>query len=790
MLHYFEDKDRSTAQPQALALIENVSRRSFIGGVLKTSGVALALQIIPGAAHAFDAYPTGGLTMPHGVVNDPHVFVAIDSDGLVTIVAHRSEMGTGARTSLPMVVADEMEADWSRVRVIQAPGDEPRYGNQDTDGSRSVRHFLQPMRECGAAMRFMLEAAAAVRWGVDRSLCKAKNHEVVQLAKGANGTLSETEKTLGFGELATIAMSMPVPRRDQLTFKKPGEFRYMGKGKTQIVDLHDITVGKAVYGADVRLPGMKYAVIARPPVVGGKIKKFDATAALKVPGVEAVHQLGGWTAPAKFAPLGGIAVIARSTYAALQGRDQLVVEWEDGPHAAYNSPAYREEMVATARKPGKVIRNQGDPDSAFANAAEVFSAEYAQDHVAQAPMEPPVALARILDGKVEIWAPVQSPYGTREDIAKALNVPIDNVTVHVTLLGGGFGRKSKCDFAIEAVELSKKLGGTPVRVQWTREDDLQHAFYHTTSVERIEAALDKSGKVTGWRHRTVAPSIISTFAEDTGYQFKIEYGMGFVDMPFDIPNIRCENGQAFAHTRIGWFRSVSNIPRAFAVQSFVAELAHKLGRDPKDLLIELIGPDRILDTKTSGMPEDFWNYGEPYPEFPIDTARLKNVVNVAAEKAGWGKELPARQGLGIAVHRSFVTYVATVVHAEIGEDGTIRVPEVTTAIDCGFYINPERIRSQIEGAAVMGMSTAMYSGITFKDGRVEQSNFGDFSVARMGNFPKKVNVHIIEPTSPTHHATGVGEPGVPPFAPALCNAVFAATGKRLRSLPTGETIET
>ncbi|MFA5900197.1 MAG: molybdopterin cofactor-binding domain-containing protein [Hyphomicrobium sp.] len=789
MLHYFDEQSRPSAKLATRAIIENVSRRSFLGGALKTSGLVLALQVVPGAANAFDAYPTGAAGMPHGVVNDPHVFVAIDADGRVTIVAHRSEMGTGARTSLPMVVADEMEADWSRVHVIQAPGDEPRYGNQDTDGSRSIRHFIQPMRECGAAMRFMLEAAAAAHWNVDRSLCKAINHEVVLLSKSADGSLAETNKKLGFGELAAMAMAMPAPGRDLLVFKKPSEFRYMGKGTTQIVDLHDITVGKAIYGADVRLPGMKYAVIARPPVVGGKVKKFDAADALKVPGVEAVHQMDGeWKAPAKFAPLGGIAIIAASTYSALQGRDKLVVEWDDGPHAVYNSPAYREEMLAAARKPGKAIRTQGDADAAFAAASEVFAAEYVQDHVAQASMEPPVALARIVDGKVEVWAPVQSPYGTREDIAKAMNVPIENVTVHVTLLGGGFGRKSKCDFAIEAVKLSEKMGGAPVRVQWTREDDLQHAFYHTTSVERIEAALDKAGKVTAWRHRSVAPSIVSTFAEDTGYQFKIEHGMGFVDMPFDIPNISCENGPAFAHTRIGWFRSVSNIPRAFAVQSFVSELAHKLGRDPKELLIELIGPDRIIDVKGAGMPEDFWNYGEPYPEFPIDTARLKNVLNVAAEKAGWGKKLPERQGLGIAVHRSFVTYVATVVHVAIDDDGTIRVPEVTTAIDCGFHINPERIRSQIEGAAVMGMSTAMYSGITFKDGRVEQSNFGDFAVARMANFPQKVNVAIIEQNVP-HHASGVGEPGVPPFAPALCNAVFAATGKRLRSLPTGEKIE-
>ncbi|MCC7253962.1 molybdopterin cofactor-binding domain-containing protein [Hyphomicrobium sp.] len=792
MYHYLEKAARAQGRKiGSEALIENVSRRSFIGGVLKTSGVVLALQVIPGGvADAFEAYPTGAAGMPRGVVNDPHVFVAIDTHGLVTIVGHRSEMGTGVRTSLPMVVADEMEADWSRVRVIQAPGDEPRYGNQDTDGSRSVRHFIQPMRECGAAMRYMLEAAAAATWGVDQALCKAKNHHVVLLKEGkTKGETVETGTRIGFGELAKAAMSLPVPPREKLAFKKPEDFLYIGKGKTPIVDLHDITVGAAVYGADVRLPGMKYAVIARPPVVGGKVKKFDAAEALKVPGVEAVHEIEGFPPPAKFAPLGGIAVVAKSTYAAMQGREALTIEWNDGRHAGYTSTSYREEMVATARKPGKVIRNQGDPDAAFAGAAEVFSAEYSQDHMAQAAMEPPAALARIVDGKIEVWAPAQSPYGTREDIAKALEVPIENVTVHVTLLGGGFGRKSKCDFVLEAVQLSKKLGGAPVMLQWTREDDLQHAFYHTTSVERIEAALDKSGKVVGWRHRTVAPSILSTFAEDSGYQFNIEYGMGFVDMPFEIPNIRCENGQAFAHTRIGWFRSVSNIPRAFAVQSFVAELAHKLGRDPKDMLIELIGSDRKIDPKAAGMPEDFWNYGEPYPEFPIDTARLKNVVNVAAEKAGWGKTLPPGQGLGIAVHRSFVTYVAMVVHAEIDDKGIIRVPQVTAAIDCGLYINPERIRSQIEGAAVMGMSTALYSRITFKEGRVEQSNFSDFEVARMSNFPQKVNVHIIEPTAPAHYPTGVGEPGVPPFAPALCNAVFAATGKRLRSLPAGDRID-
>jgi isoquinoline 1-oxidoreductase beta subunit len=339
---------------------------------------------------------------------------------------------------------------------------------------------------------------------------------------------------------------------------------------------------------------------------------------------------------------------------------------------------------------------------------------------------------------------------------------------------------------LEAALVSQKLGGTPVLMQWTREDDMRHGFYHTTSVERIEMAIDDKGKVTGWRHRTVAPSIISTFKEDNGYQFNIEYGMGFVNTPFEIPNVRCENGKAMAHTRIGWYRSVSNVPRVFAVQCAVSEAAHKLGRDPKDFLLELIGSDRKLDPKALGFPEDFWHYGDPYEEFPINTVRLKNVINVAAEKAGWGKELPQGEGLGIAAHCAWQSYVATIVHAKI-VDGKITVPEVTTVIDCGLYVNPERIRAQLEGAAVMGMSNALYSGITYKKGAVEQSNYTDYQVVRMSNFPQKVNVDIIDAPYGTH-ASGVGEPGVPVFAPALANAVFVASGKRLRNMPMGENV--
>lgn len=785
MLHYLKQETEKADRKTAPVILENVSRRSFVGGALAASGLVLAVRIpVASAREKIEPYPTGGADMPHGYGNasDPHVFVSIKTDGAVTIIAHRSEMGTGVRTSLPLVVADEMEADWSRVSIEQAVGDEPHYGNQDTDGSRSMRHYVQAMRECGAAMRQMLEQAAAAKWGVDASRARAKAHAVIQLDEDGN----ETGTSLGFGDLAEDAMALPVPARETLLFKSPDEFSYMGKGETKITDLSDITTGKAIYGADVRLPGMKFAVMARPAVLGEKLKSFDAADALKVPGVEAVHEIEGHhEVPRKFWQLGGVAVVANSTYAAMQGRDALTLEWEpSAEHGNYSTEAFFEEMSETAKKPGKVIRDQGDVDAAFANAKQVFSEEYRCQHLSQAAMEPLVCVADVKDGKAEVWAPIQSPYGAREDIAKALELPVEDVTVHVTLLGGGFGRKSKWDFMLEAAMISKKIGA-PVLLQWTREDDMHHGFFHTASVERVEMAIDEAGKVSGFRHRTVAPSILSTFAPDSGYQFNIEYGMGFVNTPFEVPNFRCENGQALAHTRIGWYRSVSNIPRLWAVQSAVCEVAHQLGRDPKDFLLELIGSDRKLDPKELGFPEDFWNYGDPYDTFPIDTARLKNVVVLAAEKADWGRDLPEGQGLGIAAHLAWQTYVATVVHVEV-KDGKITVPHAVTALDCGFYVNPERIRSQIEGAAVMGMSHALVSGITFKDGAVEQSNFSDYAIATMANFPKTVDVHIVEP-EPGRHAGGIGEPGLPPFAPALANAVFAATGKRMRNMPMGET---
>ena len=750
--------------------VENVSRRRVLKGLGIAGGLVLAAPLM--SRQAMAAYATGAGAMPHGTVVDPRVFVAIGADGIVTIVAHRSEMGTGVRTSLPMIVADEMEADWSRVQVRQATGDEVKYGNQDTDGSRSTRHYLIPMRQIGASARTMLETAAAKRWGVPVAEVKAVNHEVVHSASG---------RRLGFGDLSAEAAVQPVPATADLKLKDPKDFRYIGKGQVGSVDLRGITTGTARYGQDIRLPGMKYAVIARPPVVGGKLVSFDAKDALQVSGVEKVMEVQGWPWPSKFQPLGGVAVIARNTGAAIKGRDALKIVWDDGPNASHDSANYRSQLEEAARKPGKVVRDDGDIEAALKSADKVLVGEYYLPHLAHVSMEPPVATANVAGGKAEIWAPVQSPGGTREDVAKTLGLTPEDVTVNVTLLGGGFGRKSKCDFALEAALLSRSVGA-PVKLTWTREDDIRHDFLHTVSVERIEAGLDKSGKVIAWRHRSAAPTILSTFVAGAANEAPFELGMGLVDLPLQIANIRCENPDVSAHSRIGWFRSVSNIPRAFAVQSMIAELAHATGRDQKDMLLELIGEPRVVTLNAS--VKDFWNYGEPLDSYPIDTGRLRGVVELVAEKGGWGRTVPKGHGLGIAAHRSFVSYVATMVEVSVGAKGELRVERVDTAIDCGTFVNPERIQSQLEGAAIMGLSLAKYGEITFKNGRVQQGNFDDFPVVRIDEAPLVTNVHIMEAPA-DKPPSGVGEPGVPPFAPALINAIFAATGKRIRSLPIG-----
>ena len=749
--------------------LSNLSRRGFLKGASATGVLVLAATW--GLPDAFaEEKKFGAEGMPHGAVDDPKVYVSIAADGSVTVICNRSEMGQGVRTSLSMVVADELDADWALVKVQQAPVDEARFGNQDTDGSRSMRHWYEPMRRCGAAARTMLELAAAAQWKVPAQECRAQLHKVVHQPSG---------RELGYGELAVAASALPVPARDSLRLKQPSEFRYIGKQSSRAIDGADIVNGRAVFGADVHFDGMLYAVVARPPVYGGKVKSVDSSAALKVPGVVKVLQIEGRPLPSEFQPLGGVAVVAKNTWAAIKGRDALKIQWDDGPNAGYDSIAYRKELEAAALKPGKVLRSTGDLDGALTQADSTLDASYYLPHLSQSPMEPMVAVARFKDGQCEAWAPSQAPQVTRERVAERLGIPFEKVTVNITLLGGGFGRKSKPDFVVEAAVLAKEFPGQAVRVQWTREDDIHHSYFHTVSAEYLKAGLDKNGMPSAWLHRTVAPTITALFAPGMTHEAPFEVGMGVTNMAYAIPNMRLENPEAVAHTRVGWYRSVSNIPHGFAIQSFIDELAHKAGQDPLKYHLKLLGPDRKIDPNSLN---DGWNYGESPERYPIDTARIRTVLETASKAAGWGRELPKGRGLGLAVHYSFVTYVAAAIEVEVKDDGTVIVHKADIAVDCGPQINPERIRSQFEGACVMGLGNAMVGEISFKDGKVQQDNFHMYEVARMSLAPKEVAVHLVTPPGEVPLG-GVGEPGVPPIAPALCNAIFAATGKRIRNLP-------
>ncbi len=731
-------------------------RRGFLKGMLGAGAFVLSVRLMP--EQMFAASANAGLSdaMAKAPLR-PNVYLAIDADGTTYLIAHRSEMGSGSRTALPRIVADELDADWARVKLVQATGDE-KYGDQDTDGSHSVRSFFDVLRESGATARLMLVRAAAAQWGVPAIECSTNLHTVVHKASG---------KKLGYGELATAAAKLDVPKKEDVKLKPRSEWRYIGKG-TASYDLKDMCTGKAAYGQDTHMEGMLYASVAHPPVFGSSVKSVDDKAALSVVGVKQTETLDAFKPPIGFQALGGVAVLADNTWAAMQGRKKLKIEWEKSPHSAWNSDAYKKELQETARKPGKVVRENGNVDEAFAKGGKIVEAEYYAPLLAHASMEPPAALAVYRDGKAEVWAPTQGPQGARDAIAQALGLKKEDVTVHVTLLGGGFGRKSFPDKT-----------GKPVKVVWSREDDIKFDVYHSVAAMYMKAALGADGTPTAWLQRTVFPPIGSTFNASENYSDPGELGLGFTDVPFAVANLRAENGPATTHTRIGWFRSVANIYHAFGIHSFADELAHAAGRDPLEYLLQLLGPDRVVPR--TELPKDFPNYGAEYEQYPIDTSRFRRVLTLAAEKAGWGKQKPGNgYGIGLAMHRSFLTYVATVVQVQVDDAGQTHVKRVDTALDAGTVVNPEMVKQQFEGAAVMGTSLSFYGEITATNGVIDQSNFDNFQMARMNNAPKETNVYLVPSDA---LPAGIGEPGLPPFAPALCNAIFAATGKRIRELP-------
>jgi isoquinoline 1-oxidoreductase beta subunit len=759
--------------------IANLSRRRFLRGMFSAGALVLGASFAPDLLLAQTGERKRRNAAP---VFQPNVFVAIETDGTVRIVAHRSEMGTGIRTSLPLVLADELDADWSRVKIDQAVGD-ARYGSQDTDGSHSIRSFFDTMRECGATARLMLIRAAAAQWKVPADQCQAHQHTIVHRPSG---------RTTGYGALVAAAARLPVPDRSELVFKPASEWRYIGKWMPGY-DLRAICEGEPVFGMDAHVDGMLYAAVRRPPVLGGKVKSLDDRAALQVGGVRQTVPIPDFQPPCGFQPLGGIAVIADNTWAAFQGCKKLGIEWEDGPNQGYDSEKYKTKLRATSRQPGFVARSAGDVDAEFAKAGKVVEAEYYVPLLAHASMEPPVALADVRGDRVTVWAPTQNPQAVQKSVADQLGLAAENVTCYVTLLGGGFGRKSKPDYAVEAALLSKAVG-RPIKVVWSREDDIQFGYYNSVSAMYLKAALGSNGMPTAWLQRSTFPPIASTFDETAVYGGPGSLEQGWTDIPFNIANLRVENGPAHAHVRIGWLRSVANIYHAFGVQSFADELAHAAGRDPLDYMLELIGPPRILDYGGHLGPLKWvkqtlkhfaGNSGASEEAYLFDTGRLRHVLEIAAEKSGWGKRRSgAGTGWGLAVHRSFLTYVATVVQVEVNDTGEVRIPQVDTVVDAGMVVNPQFVQAQFEGAAVFGTSIARTGEITATNGAVVQSNFFDYPVARITDAPHETNVFLVDSKAPP---SGVGEPGVPPFVPALCNAVYAATGIRVRDLPLAKT---
>lgn len=751
----FRNVMKSTETSTHESQLKKIDRRTFLKATgITASGLVLGLQWACSPEKSTVAF-------------SPNVYLTINPDGTVLIVAHRQEMGTGIRTGLPMIVADELEADWKKVKLIQAVGDEAKYGNQNTDGSFSVRMFFEPMRKAGASARMMLEQAAANKWGIAVAECKASNNEVV----------SSSGKKISFGDLTEEAAKLTVPKDEDIVLKKKADWKYIGKS-VKLYDVPDIIKGTAVYGLDVTKPEMQYAVILRCPVVGGKLKSFSDTEAKKVAGVVKIFEMKAAGFPAGLdVPQGGVVVVANSTWAAISGRKALQVEWDYGVNGAYDSEVYLNELEAKVKKKGDARRSNGNVDKANNSTAFTLESTYVTQHLSHAPMETPNATALVKDGKCEVWAPVQDPQNVRNSLAKALEMDAANVTVNVTLLGGAFGRKSKPDFVVEAALISKDMG-TPIKVMWTREDDLTLDFFHACSVQQIHVGLDKNKNVISWTHRSAFPPIGGTFDTKEIQPSDGELGLGAIDLPFNIPNVSIEAIESHAFTRIGWLRSVSNIQHAFAIGSMIDEIASLRKVDPVKNLMDLLGPDR--NVPFNELIKNFGNYGEPLEKYPTNTARMRKVIELVAEKSGWGKELPKGQGMGICAHRSFLTDVACVVHVAVDDAGKVSIIEAHYAVDCGQVVNRNSVLQQFEGGFNFSLSGALKGSISFKNGQSQQTNFDKYLVTRMADMPSKIQVHIVDSDE---LPTGVGEPPVPPVAPALANAIFAATGKRHREFP-------
>jgi isoquinoline 1-oxidoreductase beta subunit len=724
-----------------------VTRRQFLA-----TGTAGGVALVVGFRLSAKAFASQAQDQEKKTPNPFDAWVRINTDGRVTLILGKSEMGQGIMTALPMILAEEVCVNWNTVKVQQAPTN-PKIYDLGTGGSGSVAGSWLPLRRAGAAAREMLIAAAAQKWEVSPDTCKAEDGQVVH---------GHPTRRLKYGELVEAAAKLPIPNLNTVPLKNSNDFIVVGHD-TRRIEARAKATGHAIFGIDSRVSGMQFAVVARCPVFGGKVASFDATKAKAIPGVRDVIQFE--TAGRGASTSGGIAVLADNSWAAIQGRNALDVKWDQGAAANESTAALQQQFLANVAKPGKVVRNDGDADSVLAAGAKKIEVGYELPFAPHACMEPMNCTVQIRPDGAEAWVPTQAPQWAQSVIAEATKLPPEKVIVHTTLMGGGFGRRYQADFVMEAAQIAKATG-KPVMVLWTREDDMQHDFYRPASYHKMQGALDGNGNLAAWKHFQTSTAIAAKWSQPGTEQTWVgEFGTG-ATIPYVTPNLRIEYTLAESSVPRAWWRSVEHSSSGFVVESFVDELAAAAGQDPLAFRLKLIGGDRKIPV-----------FGEE-KEPPLDTARLKGVLQLAAEKADWDKPLPKGQGRGIAGFYSFNSYTAAVAEVSV-KDGAAKLQRLIYAVDCGRPINPDGIRAQVEGAAIYGLSAALHDAITINGGRVEQSNFNDYQMPRINETPK-IEVHVV---MSKEEPTGIGEPGLPVVTPAMCNAIFAATGKRIRRLP-------
>ena len=709
--------------------IINMSRRDFI----KKSGI-LGGGLVVGVFLSQQGSLSMGSTRSRKSFM-PNAFIRMGVDDSVTIIVNKSEMGQGVYTSLPMLVAEELEVDWSKVRVEAAPVN-PAYNHtvwksQATGGSTSVWSEFDRLREAGATAREMLISAAAEIWKIHPSNCRAEKGFVIHDA---------TKRRLSYGQLVEKAAQRKVP--ESISLKQPKDFKIIGRSMKRL-DTLEKTNGKAIFGIDAKVPGMLTALVAHPPVFGGEVKHFNAEKTKAVPGVREVIQIES-----------GVAVVADSFWSAQLGREALEIVWDEGPNANLSTPTLREQYANLCKTPGVIARKDGDPSEAFNRATKQISAEYEVPYLAHATMEPLNCVVDLRHDRCDIWTGTQSQTMDRDAAARVAGLKPEQVQIHTLFLGGGFGRRAnpQSDFVVEAVRVAKAVK-KPIQLIWTREDDMRAGYYRPMWYDRIAAGLDSKGNPIAWRHTIVGQSILqgTPFAQ-TGRDWIDETSVeGAKEVPYEVPNIVVDLHTTRIGVPVQWWRSVGHSHTAFVVESFIDELAYAARKDPYEFRRKLLAK---------------------HP-------RQRGVLELAAQKAGWGKPLPAGYGRGIAVHKSFESFIAQVAEVSVAPSGELRVHRVVCSIDCGRAVNPETIAAQMESGIVFGLTAALYGVITLKNGRVEQSNFHDYRMLGIQEMPK-VEVYIVQSEE---KPGGVGEPGVPPIAPAVCNAIFAATGKRIRRLP-------